>query len=593
MMSGIHVVTIVGALGALAVTAHAAPPACDPGDAEGCTSKCGRGDMDACAVLAAMYATGDGVEREADKAVELAKRSCDARSPRGCVALGLLSEIGVGVPKDEKRAFDVYQRACRDGYAYGCYRLASTYLAGHGVAVDPAKATELLRNACNADEQAACAQVAAATEQSDPSAAARVWEKACEAGHARSCASLGKLYEDGRGVAKNVMRARELYKRACERHLWSMCTYLGGMTASGGASKAAKKGHSAVSAVALFTAACDHFDLEGCNGLGALYLGGHGVTKDAAKAVTLFQRACAGNSTSGCANLGWAYTQGEGIAKDMKRGKNLLDRACADHNDWACERTKVAANSDADRCDALAGVEAGECVNQVGLAYQAGGSGIAKNTKRAAELFEQACGLTSPAGCTNFGSALFRGADVDRDVPRGLKLIKRACTTDKLVAACDYLKTLPKWAQGKALPDYALDGPIEHDSDGCKRIYAALLADKGAAEYVRGKTGAAAMVARFTRTPRPATISEQLWKACTRLEAQWYRDHGAEYDAQVAAEAEQEDQEREERRESERQRSDDTRRRMSCEVECGKMCRARSPGDECQSAIARCKRACQ
>jgi predicted Ser/Thr protein kinase len=97
---------------------------------------------------------------------------------------------------------------------------------------------------CAADDAAAC-------------------RRGCDAGAAAACARLGVLYNSGRGVAKDVALAGELYEKACR----------------GG-------------------------DAAGCNNLGTLFeYGLIGIDKDPARAAAFYDRACQGRDAQGCANL--------------------------------------------------------------------------------------------------------------------------------------------------------------------------------------------------------------------------------------------------------------------------------------------------
>jgi uncharacterized protein len=75
---------------------------------------------------------------------------------------------------------------------------------------------------------------------------------------------LGTAYEKGIGVPKNLDRAVELYRKACD--------------------------------------ATKEFE-HGCLSLGRLYLDGRGVTKDKPKAIELFRKACAAKEKPACDEL--------------------------------------------------------------------------------------------------------------------------------------------------------------------------------------------------------------------------------------------------------------------------------------------------
>ena len=96
------------------------------------------------------------------------------------------------------------------------------------------------------------------------------------------CYSLDIMYDDGNGVEKDLGKAVELYKKACD----------------GG-------------------------DMLGCTNLGFMYEKGKGVEKDFSKAVELYKKACDGGNMLGCYGLGDMYVGGDGVEKNVKKGIEL------------------------------------------------------------------------------------------------------------------------------------------------------------------------------------------------------------------------------------------------------------------------------
>lgn len=65
------------------------------------------------------------------------------------------------------------------------------------------------------------------------------------------------------------------------------------------------------------------------------------------------------------------------------------------------------------------------CVN-LGFAYEHG-RGVARDTGRAAQLYQKACELGSPLGCHNLGAVLTEGQGMQHDAVKAAELFKRAC----------------------------------------------------------------------------------------------------------------------------------------------------------------------
>ncbi len=88
-------------------------------------------------------------------------------------------------------------------------------------------------------------------EKQDFSKARKYFEKACDLKYGGGCGALGVLYDDGKGVEKNLTKAAQLYSKACDLN-----------------------------------------NGRGCDALGGLYYNGDGVKQDSKKAVALFEKAC-------------------------------------------------------------------------------------------------------------------------------------------------------------------------------------------------------------------------------------------------------------------------------------------------------------
>ncbi len=88
-------------------------------------------------------------------------------------------------------------------------------------------------------------------EKQDFSKAKGYFEKACDLNNGGGCNGLGDLYDDGKGVEKNLTKAAQFYSKACELN-----------------------------------------NGDGCGALGGLYYNGDGVKQDSKKAAALFEKAC-------------------------------------------------------------------------------------------------------------------------------------------------------------------------------------------------------------------------------------------------------------------------------------------------------------
>jgi uncharacterized protein len=81
---------------------------------------CAAGDMRVCGVLAWLYTTGRGVDRDPARAAQLLQRGCDGGELAQCRRLGKMCAAGEGVVKDAARATELFARACRGGIHEAC-----------------------------------------------------------------------------------------------------------------------------------------------------------------------------------------------------------------------------------------------------------------------------------------------------------------------------------------------------------------------------------------------------------------------------------------------------------------------------------------
>ncbi len=54
------------------------------------------------------------------------------------------------------------------------------------------------------------------SEAKDYIQAKKYFEKACNLNYGGGCGALGDLYDDGKGVEKNLIKAAQYYSKACE-----------------------------------------------------------------------------------------------------------------------------------------------------------------------------------------------------------------------------------------------------------------------------------------------------------------------------------------------------------------------------------------
>ncbi|MGE0593058.1 MAG: tetratricopeptide repeat protein [Vicinamibacterales bacterium] len=184
------------------------------------------------------------------------------------------------------------------------------------------------------------------------------WRTACETNLTNGCSTLGLITQaycqDGSGWACNELgvllaenrvsrdgTASQSFDRACELGFAAGCANAV-RVASGDPPQRApvqlrdypvvlRSGKGAIpeqTPLALHGLACEQGWMEGCEGLGGLYLLGQGVVRDPGRAAAEFDKACTGGLASACSNLGFMYYSADGVPLDKARGLALLKRSC-------------------------------------------------------------------------------------------------------------------------------------------------------------------------------------------------------------------------------------------------------------------------
>jgi hypothetical protein len=126
-----------------------------------------------------------------EDAKPLLEKACDGREMAACVTLGEIYEDDHSMFADKYKDFAtaraLYQKACDSGVMLGCTRLALAYVYGP-------------------DWPAGNPDLAMVNS---------LFQRACDGGDMLGCADLGYSYESGRGVLRDLFRARDLYQKAC------------------------------------------------------------------------------------------------------------------------------------------------------------------------------------------------------------------------------------------------------------------------------------------------------------------------------------------------------------------------------------------
>ncbi len=127
--------------------------------------------------------------------------ACGGGNGKGCTYLGYLYENGFGVNEDLGRAAQLYRRGCDRGSLTGCQNLGILYMTGASGTQDDVRARELL----DQHGRGVTKDLARARE---------LYERACNDDYAKGCSNLGTIYGKGYGVDVDRARARQSYAKA-------------------------------------------------------------------------------------------------------------------------------------------------------------------------------------------------------------------------------------------------------------------------------------------------------------------------------------------------------------------------------------------
>ncbi|MCC7312417.1 MAG: SEL1-like repeat protein [Sulfuritalea sp.] len=170
-------------------------------------------------ILALMYARGDGVTKDATKAVEWYQRAAMQGDANAQVNLGRRYAHGDGVAKDAAKAVEWYQKAAAQGEENAQFSLGVRYANGDGVTKDPIKAAEWFQKAAMQGHELAQTNLGSMYGvgngvPKDAAKAAEWYQKAATQGNAFAQYALGMAYAHGVGVAKDAAKAVEWYQKA-------------------------------------------------------------------------------------------------------------------------------------------------------------------------------------------------------------------------------------------------------------------------------------------------------------------------------------------------------------------------------------------
>jgi TPR repeat protein/serine/threonine protein kinase len=146
--------------------------------------KAGAGDVDAMALLGALYADGMGVTQDERQAFSWFEKAAEKGDPFAMDSLGVAFARGLGVDQDHQAAAFWYEKAAEKGDTFATFHLGEACSVGRGVKKDEPKAV-------------------------------RLFQEAADKGHADAMFHLGLMHAGGRGgLARDVEAALKWFHKA-------------------------------------------------------------------------------------------------------------------------------------------------------------------------------------------------------------------------------------------------------------------------------------------------------------------------------------------------------------------------------------------
>jgi uncharacterized protein len=275
---------------------------------------------------------------------------------------------------------------------------------------------------------------------------AQMLTDACTADDTRACAFAGRLWVDGRGVARDPERGLDMLVRACDAGAESACGFASRWLAevnnthdmqdapdlrrrldiqssclAGQSNECLKAGLSFATgrdgfpqdnalAAAAYARGCDLGESTSCNDLGTALVYGDGVARNVERASALFERSCHLGCPLGCSGLGYMAEHGLGVPRDEARARALYRDACAAFDPYGCLHVEMLAALDAgaprDGARALAHFSRacdrsrdGRACAFVGLLYQDGPDTLSRDGAKSDEAMSRSCDLGYRRAC--------------------------------------------------------------------------------------------------------------------------------------------------------------------------------------------------
>ena len=158
------------------------------------------------------------------------KEACEHNLGVGCDRLGGMHQLGIGVKKSMKSAFKFYKKACQNQWMLGCTH-AGFVLSLSSSKRNQNQAHRYFTQACQNQEGLGCTLLGLRylegkenpEHKQEPKKAQPYFDQACQAGELLGCVNLGILYALGTSGQEDKVKARRLFRLACDHQVSLGC----------------------------------------------------------------------------------------------------------------------------------------------------------------------------------------------------------------------------------------------------------------------------------------------------------------------------------------------------------------------------------
>jgi len=264
----------------------------------------------------------------------------------------------------------------------------------------------------------------------DEAEAVKWYRRAAEQNHALARNNLGACYHNGQGVAKDYLEAVKWYRKAAEQNL-ALAQYNLGVCYERGQGVAKNE----VEAAKWYAKAAEQNDAGGQYNLGHCYYKGEGLLKDEAEAVKWWRKAAEQNHSLAQCWLGVCHARGQGVVKDEVEAVKWYRKA-AEQNiaaaqcylGWCYTEGRGVTK---DKVEAVkwyrkaAGQDDADAQFNLGVCYE-NGQGVAKDTVKAVKWYRKAAAQDHADAQFNLGVCYKNGQGVAKDETEAVKWYRKA-----------------------------------------------------------------------------------------------------------------------------------------------------------------------